>query len=85
MPRSPKETTHERRLFEEDAGPHLDSLYATALRLTRSRVDSEDLVHDTLVRAYRFSDRFEPGTNFKAWLLRLQLNTFVNRSRRHVR
>ncbi len=85
MPRSAKDTTHERRLFEADARPHLDSLYATALRLTRSRVDAEDLVQDTLVRAYRFYDRFEAGTNFKAWLLRIQMNTFVNRYRRNIR
>ncbi len=60
-------------------------LYSTALRLTRSPVDAEDLVQDTLVRAYRFYDRFEAGTNFKAWLLRIQMNTFVNRYRRATR
>ena len=85
MPRSAKEIAHERRLFEADAGPYLDALYATALRLTRSQVDAEDLVQDTLVRAYRFYDRFEAGTNFKAWLLRIQMNTFVNRYRRNAR
>lgn len=74
-----------RRLFEADARPHLDTLYSAALRLTRSPVDAEDLVQDTLVRAYRFYDRFEVGTNFKAWLLRIQMNTFVNRYRRSVR
>jgi RNA polymerase sigma-70 factor (ECF subfamily) len=75
----------ERRLFETEARPHLDTLYGAALRLTRSKVDAEDLVQDTLVRAYRFYDRFEAGTNFKAWLLRIQMNTFVNRYRRGVR
>jgi len=55
------------------------------LRLTRSPVDAEDLVQDTLVRAYRFYDRFEAGTNFKAWLLRIQMNAFVNRYRRTAR
>jgi RNA polymerase sigma-70 factor (ECF subfamily) len=75
----------ERRLFEEEARPHLDALYSTALRLTRSRADAEDLVQDTLVRAYRFFDQFEAGTNFKAWLLRIQMNAFVNRYRRAVR
>jgi len=63
----------------------LDTLYSIALRLTRSQVDAEDLVQDTLVRAYRFFDSFEAGTNFKAWLLRIQMNTFVNRYRRSVR
>jgi len=85
MPRSAKEIARERRLFEADARPHLDTVYAAALRLTRSQVDAEDLVQDTLVRAYRFYDRFEAGTNFKAWLLRIQMNTFVNRYRRNVR
>lgn len=81
----PKKIASERRLFEAEARPHLDALYSTALRLTRSPVDAEDLVQDTLVRAYRFYDRFEAGTNFKAWLLRIQMNTFVNRYRRATR
>lgn len=85
MPRKPKKIATERRLFETEARPHLDMLYSTALRLTRSPVDAEDLVQDTLVRAYRFYDRFEAGTNFKAWLLRIQMNTFVNRYRRATR
>ena len=85
MPRKPSKIAEERRLFEADARPHLDTLYSTALRLTRSPVDAEDLVQDTLVRAYRFYDRFEAGTNFKAWLLRIQMNAFVNRYRRATR
>ena len=85
MPRKPKKVAAERRLFEVEAKPHLDTLYSTALRLTRSPVDAEDLVQDTLVRAYRFYDRFEAGTNFKAWLLRIQMNAFVNRYRRKSR
>jgi RNA polymerase sigma-70 factor (ECF subfamily) len=82
MPRSSKKIAAARQLFEAEARPHLDALYAMALRLTRSPVDAEDLTQDTLVRAYRFYDRFEAGTNFKAWLLRIQMNTFVNRYRR---
>ncbi len=85
MPRKSRKIAEERRLFEADARPHLDALYSTALRLTRSPVDAEDLVQDTLVRAYRFYDRFEAGTNFKAWLLRIQMNAFVNRYRRATR
>ncbi|MGD8863379.1 MAG: sigma-70 family RNA polymerase sigma factor [Myxococcales bacterium] len=71
--------------FEAEALPHLDSLYGNALRLTRSRVEAEDLVQETLLRAYRFYDRFERGTNVKAWLLRIQYNTFVNRYRRRTK
>lgn len=68
--------------FEHEVRAHLDALYASAFRLTRSECDAEDLVQDTLVRAYRFYDRFEPGTNLKAWLLRIQMNAYVNRYRR---
>jgi len=85
MPGSGTKNTAKRRHFEADAQPHLDTLYSMALRLTRVPVDAEDLVQDTLVRAYRFYDRFEAGTNFKAWLLRIQMNTFVNRYRRATR
>jgi len=68
--------------FAKAALEHLDSLYGAALRLTRSESDAEDLVQDTLLKAYRFYDRFEPGTNFRAWLLRVLTNTFINKYRR---
>lgn len=59
----------------------LEPLYATALRLTRNAADAEDLVQDTFVKALRFSDRFKPGTNLKAWLYTILLNTWRNRRR----
>jgi RNA polymerase sigma-70 factor, ECF subfamily len=59
----------------------LDPLYATALRLTRNPTDAEDLVQDTVVKALRFSERFKPGTNLKAWLYTILLNTWRNRRR----
>ena len=59
----------------------LDPLYGTALRLTRNRADAEDLVQDTVVKALRFSDRFVPGTNLKAWLYTILHNTWRNRRR----
>jgi len=71
--------------FEREALPHMNALYGTALRLTRSRDDAEDLVQDALLKAYRFYDRYEAGTNFKAWLLKILTNTFINRYRRKVR
>ena len=74
-----------REVFDAEVIPHLDTLYANALRLTRSQADAEDLVQETLLRAYRFHDRFEPGSNMKAWLLRIQYNAFVNRYRRITR
>jgi RNA polymerase sigma-70 factor (ECF subfamily) len=77
--------SEERETFEREALAHLDSLYAAALRLTRSESDAEDLVQDTFLKAYRFYDRFEAGTNLKAWLHRIQTNTFINRYRRRTR
>src|SRR6476619_7042711 len=71
--------------FEEAALVHVDALYGAALRLTRDPNDAQDLVQDALVRAYRFQDQFEPGTNLKAWLLRIMSNNFINHYRRHAR
>jgi len=71
-----------RARFEEEALQHLDALYRTALRMTRNPSDAEDLVQDALVRAYRFYDRFEPGTNFRAWLFKILTNTYINNYRR---
>ena len=68
-----------RREFEEVALPHVDALYGTALRMTRNDRDAEDLVQDTLLRAYRFFHKFEQGTNCKAWLFKILTNTFINR------
>ena len=64
---------------------HMDALYSTALRLTRNQLDAEDLVQDTFVRAYRFFDKFESGTNFKAWIFKILTNTFINKYRKKVK
>jgi RNA polymerase sigma-70 factor, ECF subfamily len=71
--------------FEREALPHLPALYAAALRMTRHDKDAEDLVQDALVRAYRFFDTFEAGTNCKAWLFRILTNVFCNRYRERER
>jgi len=68
--------------FEDDVLSHVDSLFATALRMTRSQADAEDLVQDTLVKAVRGRALFEDGTNLKAWLFKILTNTFINRYRR---
>jgi RNA polymerase sigma-70 factor (ECF subfamily) len=67
--------------FETDALSHIDSLYGTALRLTRNEADAQDLVQDTYVKAFRNSKQFKPGTNLKAWLFTILHNTFRNRRR----
>jgi RNA polymerase sigma-70 factor (ECF subfamily) len=68
--------------FETEALSFLDALYRTALRMTRSEADAEDLVQETYIRAFRFRDQFTPGTNLKAWLFRILTNTFINTYRR---
>jgi RNA polymerase sigma-70 factor (ECF subfamily) len=71
--------------FEREAMPHLPALYGAALRLGRSEGDAEDLVQETMLRAYRFFDTFEAGTNCKAWLFRILTNVFRNRYRERER
>ncbi len=68
--------------FERVALVHLHSLYHMALRFTRNPADAEDLLQDTYVRAFRFFDRYQPGTNAKAWLFKILRNGFINRYRK---
>ena len=71
--------------FARDALAYLDSLYGTALRLTRRPADAEDLVQETYLKAFRASAQFERGTNLKAWLFTILHNTFRNLRRHDVR
>jgi RNA polymerase sigma-70 factor (ECF subfamily) len=71
--------------FERQALAHLDALYGAAYRLTRNARDAEDLVQDSLLRAYRFWDSFQQDSNCKAWLLRIVTNTFINEYQRKKR
>jgi RNA polymerase sigma-70 factor, ECF subfamily len=71
--------------FEAEALASLDSLYRTALRLTRVPADAEDLVQETYLKAFRAADRFEPGTNMRAWLFTILHNTARNRARDRAR
>ena len=80
-----RQTDLTRGEFEGLALKHLDPLYSAALRLTKNERDAEDLVQDTCLRAYRFFDKFERGTNIKAWLFKILTNTFINRYRRTVK
>jgi len=71
-----------RAQFEREALAHLDALYAFALKLARARDDAEDLVSDTLLRAFERWDQYRLGTNIRAWLFTILYHVFVSRKRR---
>lgn len=68
--------------FEREMLPHLDALYNFAIRLTTDPIDAEDLVQDTIVKAFRFFSSYEKGTNAKAWLFRILKNSYINNYRK---
>jgi len=74
-----------RTLFEEQALPYMDQLYAAAMRMTRNPADAADLVQETFVKAFQAFKQFQQGTNLKAWLYRIQTNTFINTYRKKQR
>jgi RNA polymerase sigma-70 factor (ECF subfamily) len=74
-----------RRRFEAEALPMLSGMYSAAYRLTRNAADAEDLVQETFLRAYRAFHQFTEGTNLKAWLYRILMNTFINSYRKKQR
>jgi RNA polymerase sigma-70 factor (ECF subfamily) len=78
---SPGADSDARASFEADALEFVDSLYRTALRLTRVPSDAEDLVQDTYLKAFRAADSFERGTNLRAWLFTILHNTARNNAR----
>jgi len=67
--------------FEAEALIHLDALHRTALRMTRNDGDADDLVQETFMKAYRFWDKFEEGSNCRAWLFKIMTNLFINNYR----
>jgi RNA polymerase sigma-70 factor, ECF subfamily len=71
--------------FVQEALSYIDSLYGTALRLTRRPADADDLVQDTYLKAFRASTQFERGTNLKAWLFTILHNTHRNMRRHDAR
>jgi len=71
--------------FRKEALPHMDALYNFALQLTQDSDDAADLLQETYVKAYRFWDKFEKGTNCKAWLFRIMKNSFINFYRKNIR
>ena len=71
--------------FETEAAPHIDAMLRTARRLLKDSNEAEDLVQDALLKGFRFFERFEPGSNFKAWIFKILMNTFVNLYRQKQR
>ena len=69
-------------IFDNEFMPHIDSMYNFGYRLTFDEDDAKDLVQDTYLKAYRFINSFEQGTNAKAWLFRILKNSFINEYRK---
>ena len=82
---APPEDPALKERFERDAMPLLSGLYSSALRMTRNPADAEDLVQETVLRAYRGFAGFQEGTNLKAWLYRILTNSFINTYRKKQR
>jgi len=71
--------------FEAEALVYVDQLYSAALRMTRNPADAEDLVQETIAKAFAAFHQYRPGTNLKAWLYRILTNTFINTYRKKQR
>lgn len=71
--------------FEAEALPHMDVLYNFALRTTGNEDDAQDLLQETYLKAYRFWDKYEKGTNIRAWLFRIMKNSYINRYRKETK
>ena len=72
-------------VFDNEFMPHINSMYNFAYRLTFDEDDAKDLVQDTYLKAYRFIDSFQQGTNAKAWLFRILKNSFINDYRKKTK
>lgn len=70
------------RRFQQEMVPYMDMLYNYAHYLSGDREQANDLLQDTYMKAFRFFDKFESGTNAKAWLYRIMKNTYINEYRR---
>lgn len=77
-----RERADRRARFDEEAVRHLDALYSFALKLTRAKEDAEDLVSETLLRAFQRWEQYRIGTNIRAWLFTILFRVFVSRKRR---
>ena len=78
VPRQRYSEPEKQRIFDQEFMPHINSMYNFAYRLTLDEDDAKDLLQDTYLKAFRFIDSFQQGTNAKAWLFRILKNSFIN-------
>lgn len=80
----PEEELKQRKQdFDAEAMPHMNLLHNYAYKITGNQLDADDLLQETFLRAFRFFDKFEKGTNCKAWLFRIMKNLFINKYRKN--
>jgi len=77
--------TKQELTFEQEFLPHIDALYNFAFHLTYDEEDAQDLVQETFLKAFRFIDSYQVGTNSKAWLFKILKNAFINDYRRQAK
>lgn len=84
MPKKPAQTAYD-LIFEKELLPHVGALQTFAYHLTYNQDDADDLVQETYMKAYRFIDKYEQGTNAKAWLFKILKNAYINEYRKRVK
>jgi RNA polymerase sigma-70 factor (ECF subfamily) len=85
VPAVPKALLKRQTEFKAEAFPHKDILFNFALRTTGDKDDALDLLQETFMKAFRFWDKYEKGTNIRAWLFRIMKNSYINRYRKETR
>lgn len=84
MPRKPSTSKYD-KIFENELLPHVGALQTFAYHLTYNQEDADDLVQETYLKAYRFIDKYDEGTNAKAWLFKILKNAYINEYRKRVK
>jgi RNA polymerase sigma factor (sigma-70 family) len=84
MPRKPAKSNYD-KIFENELLPHVGALQTFAYHLTYNQEDADDLVQETYMKAYRFIDKYDEGTNAKAWLFKILKNAYINEYRKRVK
>ncbi|MFM6977966.1 MAG: sigma-70 family RNA polymerase sigma factor, partial [Micrococcales bacterium] len=80
MPKTESAEARKVRLFEEQAIPLMPQLYGAAMNMTKNPTNAEDLLQETMVKAFKAFEQFEQGTNVRAWLFKIMNNTNINNS-----